>query len=164
MEHCFFGFRKSGGKRDTRDFTSWSGKFIYKFLTHLIDFRRVTTKVLAYLNKCICISLLQVLKLLAKEAWLPLKVLSLLSKHNNSKATGKTKLFLSTASNFDTFFFLLQLFGCHKIGSKFTLFLNKVKEHHGMGNIFYRLFDLNRYHKQNAFEKSTLRKSRTSCR
>ena len=35
-------------------------------------------------------------------------------------------------------YFLSRLFGFSKIGSKFTLFLNKVNEPYGMGNIFIR--------------------------
>ena len=30
---------KVGKKGEMRNFTSWLGEFIYKFLTHLIDFR-----------------------------------------------------------------------------------------------------------------------------
>ena len=90
--------------------------------------------------KCICIrfrSLLQVLKLLAKEAWLPLTVFLYLHK------MAKPSYFSLPPQVLTQIFFCGNFWGSVRIISgavksdkNLHLFLNKMNEHHGMGNIF----------------------------
>ena len=74
------------------------------------------------------------------------KFIFIFTKWQNQAILAYRLKFLHNVFLSRVFGFRKNSFGCHKIGSNLTLFLNKVNEHHGMGNI-YTLFDQQIYNK-----------------